>query len=128
MENKDTFKMTYSARQQEEIEQIRKKYTPREPDKMERLRALDAQVNRKATMISILVGVAGALLLGVGMSLLMSEFGALLGALAFPVGIAVGVVGIAVLACAYPLYQRTLKKEREKAAPEILRLTDELMK
>lgn len=128
MEQKDTFKMTYSAQQQEEIQAIRNKYTPKEADKMAQLRTLDAKVTSKATQIAIFVGVIGAILLGTGMSLVMTEFGALLGTLAFPVGIAVGVVGMVVLACAYPLYQRTLKKEREKIAPEILKLTEELMK
>jgi hypothetical protein len=43
-------------------------------------------------------------------------------------GIAVGVVGIVLVALAYPLYNRVLKKQREKIAPEILRLSDELLK
>lgn len=126
--NNETFKMTYSAEQQEEIDKIRKKYTPREQDKMERLRALDASVGKKATAISIVVGIVGTLLMGVGMSLTMSDFGELIGSLAMPIGISVGVVGIAVLACAYPIYEHTIKKERKKIAPEIIRLTDELMK
>ncbi len=127
MENKDTFKMTYSAQQQEEVRQIRDKYIPKEPTKLEQLRALDAGASQKATMVSILVGVAGTLILGLGMSLAMSDFGNLLGSAAFPVGVALGVVGMAILALAYPLYNRTLKKERERIAPEILRLSDELM-
>lgn len=126
MENNETFKMTYSAQQQEEIDRIRQKYIPREPDKMERLRALDAGVTHKATMISILVGVVGTLLLGLGMSLVMTSFGAFLGTACYAVGITVGIVGIAILSCAYPLYNLTLKKERAKIAQEILRLTDEL--
>lgn len=128
MENKETFRMTYSAEQQEEIRVIRQKYVAKEESKLDRLRALDETVGRKATGVSIAVGVVGALVMGVGMSLVMSEFGAALGALARPVGVVVGAVGLAVLACAYPLYLRTLKKERARVAPEILRLTDELMK
>lgn len=128
MENKDTFKMTYSAQQQEEIHQIRNKYIPQEPDKMEQLRALDGSVGKKATMVSIIIGVIGTLIMGIGMSLAMSDFGNILGENGFVVGIAVGVVGIAAIACAYPLYNHTLKKERERIAPEIIRLTDELMK
>lgn len=128
MENKETFQMTYSAKQQEEIAAIRQKYAPKEPDKMEQLRVLDASVGKKATAVSINVGIIGTLVMGLGMSLTMSEFGEIIGSLAMPVGIVLGVVGMAVLACAYPLYNRTLKKEREKIAPEILRLTDELMK
>lgn len=126
--HQDTFKMTYSAQQQEEIDQIRKKYVPQEPDKMEQLRALDAGATSRATMYAIIVGVVGALLLGAGMSMMMTEFGAMLGSSRFLVGIGIGVVGIVLVACAYPLYQRILKKERKKIAPAILRLTDELMK
>lgn len=128
MENKDTFKMTYSAEQQEEVNQIRQKYAPKTPDKMEQLRVLDASVEKKATAVSIAVGVIGTLILGIGMSLAMSDLGAILGFAAFIAGIIIGVVGIAVLGCAYPLYNRTLKKERKKIAPEILKLTDEFMK
>ena len=63
------------------------------------------------------------MILGAGMSCCMVWTDALL----IP-GIVIGVIGMAVLAVAYPLYNRTLKKERERIAPEILRLTDELMK
>lgn len=126
MENKDTFKMTYSAEQQEEIQAIRSKYAPKKEDKMERLRSLDAAVNRRASMASIIVGIEGTILMGLGMSLVMSELGASLGDAALPVGTVVGVAGMAVLALAYPLYRSVLKKERKKIAPEILRLTDEL--
>lgn len=128
MEKNDTFKMTYSSEQQEEIEQIRQKYVPKAPDKMAQLRALDASVEKKASAVAIAVGVVGTLILGLGMSLAMSDFGKILGSAAFFVGIVLGTAGIATLGCAYPLYHRTLKKERAKIAPEILKLTDELRK
>ena len=128
MEHNDSFKMTYSAQQQEEIQSIRQKYVPKEESKMDRLRALDARVTQKATMVSIIVGIIGAMVLGCGMSLIMSDFGKALGDAAFPVGIVAGALGIALVALAYPVYHRTLKKEREKIAPQILQLTDELMK
>lgn len=128
MESKDTFKMTYSAGQQEEIEEIRKKYVPKETSKMDQLRALDESAEKKATRVSILIGIIGTLIMGVGMSLTMTEIGNVLGTAAMPVGIVIGVLGIAILALAYPIYNRTLQKEREKIAPEILRLSDELLK
>ena len=128
MEHNDSFKMTYSAQQQEEIQFIRQKYAPQAESKMDRLRALDARVTKKAAMVSILAGVLGALMLGCGMSLIMSDFGAALGTAALPAGIALGAIGLALVALAYPVYNRTLKKEREKIAPQILQLTDELMK
>lgn len=127
MNKKETFEMTYSAQHQDEIQQIRKKYLPQEPDKMEKLRQLDASVSRKAVTVSLTVGILGSLILGFGMSIIMSEFGQLFGSLALPLGIITGVLGMAILSTAYPLYLRTLKKQREKIAPEILKLTDELM-
>lgn len=128
MEQDKTFQMTYSAQEQQEIDAIRKKYAPPEEDKMAQLRALDAGVGKRASRNAIAVGTVGALLLGVGMSLVMTDFGALFGDTAFFVGIAVGLAGIGIVASAYPIYRSTLKKERAKAAPEILRLADELKK
>lgn len=128
---KDSFSYTYSAKEQEEIKKIRQKYQPKEPDNMEKLRSLDASVNKKATMVSIAYGVFGALVLGFGMSIIMSEFGNIINissALQLPVGIVIGVAGMVLIAMAYPVYVRTIKKEREKVAPEILRLTEELMR
>lgn len=128
MENNKTFKMTYSAEAREEIQAICRKYSPVEEDKLARLRSMDAAVERKAATASIIVGVVGTILLGLGMSLIMSELGDTLGPLAFPIGVIVGAAGLAVLACAYPLYRKVLKRARKKAAPEILKLTEELMK
>lgn len=130
--NKETFQFTYSAKEQEEIKRIRQKYTvPETEDKMAKLRKLDASVYEKASMVALIVGIVGALILGSGMSLTMTELGAHLGMSQFMsmlIGIVVGLVGIVTVSLAYPLYHFVLKKEREKAAPEILRLTDALMK
>lgn len=132
-ENK-SFAYTYSANEQAEIKKIREKYAT--PDasltnKMEMLRKMDASVTRKGTVVSLIFGFVGTLFLGFGMSLAMSELSAILGshvALAMPIGIAVGLFGILVAALAYPAYTRITARERKRIAPEILRLTDELMK
>ena len=126
MEN-PSFEYTYSAKRQQEVEQIRKAYLPKEEDKMEQLRRLHAVPMQKAQAAALAVGIIGALILGTGMSLCMTELGAALGNLAMVIGIAVGLVGMVPVALAYPIYNRILKKEREKIAPAILRLTDELM-
>ncbi|MBE6854503.1 MAG: hypothetical protein E7501_02480 [Ruminococcus sp.] len=118
----EPFRYTYSAQQQEEIRKIRDKYAPKEADKMEQLRRLDAGVTKKGTVISLVAGILGALILGVGMCCCMVWTDL------FFLGIVVGTVGIAVVSAAYPLYCYVTKKEREKIAPEILRLTDELIK
>lgn len=128
---KETFHYTYSAKEQNEIQNIRKKYLAPEEDKMDLLRRLDAGVTRKATMDALIPGIIGTLLLGIGMSLAMSDFNKMLGLdqqMAMLIGIIIGILGIVLVCLAYPLYNRVVKKEREKIAPEILRLTDELMK
>lgn len=135
MENKENegFCYTYSAKEQEEIKNIRKKYAVPEAseDKMERLRRLDKSVTDKATTKSLIVGIIGALIMGTGMSLVMTDLGEIFGAYqnaALYIGILVGIVGIVLVGYAYPVYNRVLKKERERIAPEILQLTEELMK
>lgn len=123
-ENKEKFAFTYSAKQQEEVRKIREKYTVSdEENKLEQLRRLDAGVTRKGTVVSLVVGIISALILGVGMCCCMVWGGSL-----FIPGIAVGLVGITGVALAYPLYNSITRKERERIAPEILRLTDELLK
>ena len=123
-----SFEYTYSAEQQKEVEEIRKKYLPREEDKMEQLRKLHAIPTQKAQAASLAVGIVGALIMGTGMSLAMTDIGASLGSLAMVLGIFAGVVGMVLVTLAYPAYNRVLKKQREKIAPEILRLADELLK
>ena len=121
-----SFEYTYSAQRQQEVEQIRKVYLPKEEDKLEQLRKLHAKPVKKAQAASIALGVIGALILGTGMSLCMTELGAGLGNLAMVLGILVGVIGLVPVAMAYPVFTRVLEKERKKIAPEILRLADEL--
>ena len=125
MENNQnkTFQYTYSAKEQAKIKEIRSKYIPKEENKMEQLQRLDASVTQKATMYSLVVGIIGALSLGIGMCCCM-----VWGGMWFVPGIVIGLIGMVVVGVAYPLYNRVLKKERERIAPEVLRLTDELMK
>ena len=124
----NTFEYTYSPQRQQEVEDIRKNYLPKAEDKLDQLRKLHSIPTRKAQSRALSVGIIGALILGTGMSLCMTDLGAALGHLSMVLGIVIGLVGIVFCALAYPLYTRTLKKEREKIAPEILRMTDELLK
>lgn len=128
MEKNDSFQYTYSAAQQQEIEDIRKKYLPKEEDKMQRLRALHAVPTRKAQTSSLTVGILGTLIMGTGMSLAMTDIGTALGNWAMVLGIGIGLAGMVLVALAYPLYNRVLRKWREKIAPQILQLTDDLLK
>ena len=117
------FQYTYSAKDQNEIKKIRQKYLPREEttDKMELLRKLDKSAETPGIIVSLILGIVGTLLLGVGMCCVMVWTKYLL-------GVIVGVVGIITLSFAYPAYKKITKRRRELVAPEILRLTDELEK
>ncbi len=125
-EKNETFTYTYCAKEQEEIKRIRDKYAPpaKEETSMERLRRLDASATRGAAVVSLIVGILSALLLGVGMCCTMVP-----GWEAYFIpGVAVGVVGIIGVIAAYPIYTHMVKRKRAKLAPEIMRLSDELMK
>lgn len=127
------FSYTYSAREQAELKKIREKYTaPTEAeDKMARLRRLDAGVTNTAQAVALIFGVLGALILGFGMSLCMTDIGTVLGmqgTAPMIVGIIIGIVGGVLASLAYPIYTATVRARRQKIAPEIIRLTDELMK
>ena len=127
------FQYTYSAKEQAELKRIRDKYTaPTEAeDKMTRLRRLDASVTNTAQAVALVFGVIGTLILGFGMSLCMTDLGEILGSYrdtAMVIGIIVGVIGGILASLAYPIYNAIVKAKRKKLAPEIIRLTDELMK
>ncbi len=132
-QEKDGFTYTYSAREQAELKRIRDKYTvpTEDEDKMARLRRLDASVANTAQTVALVFGIIGTLILGFGMSLCMTDLGEILGPysnLAMVIGIIVGVVGGILASLAYPIYNAIVKAKRKKLAPEIIRLTDELMK
>ncbi len=130
-ENKEAFSYTYSAAQQREVEAIRKKYTldtaTAEADKMAELRRLDASVTNKASTAALCVGIISALIMGSGMSLVMTDLGEKIGmSSAVLPGILLGVAGMIGVLAAYPIYQAVLKRERKIKAPQILKLTEEL--
>lgn len=122
-EKQEAFHYTYSSRQQEEVRRIRDKYAPREENQLERLRRLDKSAARPGRITALTVGSISVLLFGIGMCCTMVWAETMF----FP-GIIIGVIGIAGISAAYPLGCHITKKRREKLAPEIMRLADELMK
>lgn len=119
MDNNEKFEYTYSAKQQAELETIRKKYLPEKETKMDKLRRLDKSVTRPGTIISIIIGIAGTLIMGLGMCMCLEWQ-------QFILGIIFGLLGIAILAAAYPVFNKITQKQKEKIAPEILKLTEEI--
>ena len=124
-DQKEIFTYTYSAKEQEEIKKIRGKYTPpaKEETPMERLRRLDESATKGAAVVSLIIGILSTLVLGIGMSCVM-----VWGEKLFIPGVVIGIIGIAGVIAAYPIYNHMVKRKREKLAPEIMRLSDELMK
>ncbi len=118
--NNNKFSYTYSAETLEEIENIRKKYTPQEETPLEKLRKLDNSVTNKASLISLTFGIISTLVLGVGMCC------CLVWKHLFVLGIVVGILGIAGVCIAYPLYKKVLETERKKIAPQILELAEQI--
>ena len=97
-DKQETFTYQYSAKQQEEVRQIRQKYLPREEDPMEQLRRLDRSASRPGTIAALAVGILSALVLGVGMCCTM-----VWGDTLFLPGVFIGIAGLAGIAAAYPL-------------------------
>ncbi len=113
------------------IQKIRTQYTEKEITELDELKELDRKVKRPANIFAYTFGSISAIIMGSGMSLAMTEIGAFPGmgeGLSILVGILIGIPGIILVCLSYPVYNRVIKKEREKIAPEIIRLTDELMK
>ncbi len=136
MNNNDNngFNYTYSAKEQAELKKIRDKYiadtTPHELDKMAQIKRLDAGVTRGASVFAICCGIIGSLIMGLGMSLIMTDLKEILGPhsdMAMVLGIIIGLVGMVAVLVAYPVYQYISERKRKRIAPEILRLTDELL-
>lgn len=123
MENRieSTFTYEYSADYTKQAEAILDKYVPQEKDALTKMKELDAKVNKRVTGPAIGIGVFGVLVLGGGMSLVMEVGGVFLG-----IGIAIGIVGLAICGLAFPFYQKKLKKERAKVADEIVKLSKEI--
>ncbi|MBR6735296.1 MAG: hypothetical protein IKL92_00300 [Oscillospiraceae bacterium] len=119
----EQFSYAYSAKEQEEIKNIRKKYITTDEDKLEQLRRIDASTTQKGTAMALIVGILSSLIFGIGMSMIMVWGGDLM----LP-GILIGVVGLIGVVMAYPIHLTVTKCEREKVASEVIRLTDELMK
>ena len=127
------FNYTYSTKQRDEVIAIRKKYTPTEPEDVDNitlLRNIDSEVTRKATVRALTTGVIGALLMGTGMSLLMTDLSSTMGLdswIALLIGIVLGMVGLIIMCVTYPLYNHILERERARVADEVIRLSDELL-
>ena len=111
------------------VQKIRTQYTEKEHTRLDELKALDRKVKKPATVLAWVFGTVSAIIMGSGMSLVMTDLGETLGmAEAMIPGIAIGLVGMVLAIVNYPLYKGVLNARRKKFADKIIALSDELMK
>ena len=109
-------------------QRIRDQYMEKTPSKVDELRKLDAQVKKPANVFGYVFGSVGAVVMGSGMSLVMTDIGATVG-ISHPIvsGIIIGVAGLAMAIINYPIYKGILTARKQKYADEIIRLSDKII-
>lgn len=122
MEN-NTFSYSYSAARNKEVERIRKKYMPCEESKLERLKKLDLRVQSAGMIESLCFGIVGALVFGIGMCFFLDVFAGETWLTALLM-----ILGTLIMIPAYPVYKTIASKTKKNLTPEILRLSDEIIK
>ena len=110
------------------VQKIRTQYLEKEPTELDELRELDAKVKRPANVFAYTFGSISAIIMGSGMSLVMTDIGATLGiASAMITGIVIGTIGLGMALLTYPMYKRIMNSRKRKYGAEILKLSDKIM-
>ena len=111
------------------VEKIRSQYTEQQHTELDALKALDAKVKKPANVFGYVYGSIGAIVMGSGMSLVMTDIGTMLGMTETLIpGIAVGVVGMVMALTTYPIYKKILNSRKKKYAARIMELSDRITK
>lgn len=121
MTNENAFFYTYSAEENQEVLNIRKKYMPQSENKLEELKRLDHLVQNSGVVEALCTGVGGALIFGFGLCMAMKVIGH-----APWLGVILGLIGMTGMFFAYPVYQKFFAKAKDQYVPRILQLTEEL--
>ena len=121
--------MTIHNDQEFLVQKIRTQYTEKQHTELDELKALDARVKKPANLVGYIYGSLSAIIMGSGMSLVMTEIGSILGIEnAMVPGILVGILGLVMALTTYPIYKRILDSRRKKYASQILELSDKITK
>ena len=111
------------------VQKIRTQYTEKQHTELDDLKALDAKVKKPANVFAYIYGSLSAIVMGAGMSLVMTEIGQIIGLTnAMIPGIAIGVVGMGLALTTYPIYKKILNSRKKKYAPQILALSEKIVK
>ena len=122
MENNQPFTYNYSSARNREVERIRKKYLPKEESKIELLKKLDNRAQTAGTVEALVIGIIGCLIFGIGMCFGLDVFAG-----GDWLTVIFCVIGVLAMLPAYPLCRYLSKKTKEKLAPQILRLSEEII-
>lgn len=111
------------------VQKIRTQYTEKQHTELDALKELDAKVKRPANVFAYTYGSVSAIIMGSGMSLVMTDIGAKIGLVSAMVpGVAIGVVGMGMALSTYPIYKGILNSRKKRYADEILKLREKIMK
>ena len=128
MNSEKPFEYNYSAQQSQEAQKIRSQYLPKTESSLDKLKRLDRKVKRPAATLAYLFGSLSAIVMGCGMSLVMTDMGTKLGMNApFSTGIVIGVIGLVMMIANYPIYKKILASRKAKYAQQIIDLSNDLL-
>ena len=110
------------------VQKIRTQYIEKEHTQLDALKELDAKVKRPANVFAYIFGSISAIVMGSGMSLVMTNIGEMVG-IGDPMipGIAIGIVGMIMAIINYPIYKSILNSRRKKYAEKIIALSEKIM-
>ena len=128
MTNNSTFSYKYSSSENNEVQEIRNRYTAKERTKLDELKELDRKVKKPANVFSYIFGIIGAIIMGSGMSLVMTDIGAQIGMKSTMLyGIIIGIIGMVIAVINYPINKSIMNSRRRKYADRIIALSDEII-
>ena len=114
--------------QQFMAQKIRTQYMEKESDELDALRKLDSKVKRPANVFAYVCGSIGAIIMGAGMSLVMTDIGTTVGIQSAMIpGIITGVIGLIMTLVNYPIYKRILTSRKKKHCAEIIKLSESII-
>lgn len=110
------------------VQKIRTQYTEKKHTQLDELKKLDNKVKKPANIFGYVFGCIGAIVMGSGMSLVMTDVGETVGIANFmTVGIIIGIIGMLMIIINYPIYKNILAFRRKKYADKIIAISDEIM-
>ena len=124
MSQESIFWYKYSAKDNKEVQEIRRKYLLQSENKLEELKRLDRMVQDSGMIEALCAGIGGLMVFGLGMCLAMQVLGS--GILVIVLGVLLGIIGVLSMVAAYPIYRKVYNRAKEQHTPRILELSEEL--